>query len=141
MSVERWSDMAKYRHLSVKKVALADFAPEKRAKELTPRQRATLERDDEVRAAMNEAASLPASEAVAIELKPDQKMPTIRAAVARILNAEPRDLNWGVRGNMLLISKGAIPARGGRLGGSRESSGARTASPNSDASVRTRSAK
>ncbi len=69
---------------------------------------------------MNEAAALPASEAVAIELKPDQKMPTLRAAFARILAAEPRELNWGLRGTTILISKGHIPGgrgRGGSKGG------------------------
>lgn len=107
--------MAKYKHLSVKKVSLADFAPEKKVKELSPRQRAILERDDEIRAAMNEAAALPASEAVAIELKSDQKMPTLRAAINRIITAEPRDLNWGVRGTTVLISKGPIPGRRGQV--------------------------
>lgn len=104
--------MAKYRHLTVRTVNLADFAPEQKPRELTPRQRAQRERDDELRAAFNEAASLPASEAVAIELKPDQKIPTVRAAITKLLAAEPRDLRWGVRGRTILITKGTIPGRG-----------------------------
>jgi hypothetical protein len=105
--------LARYKHLSVKKVNLSDFEPEKKVKELSPRQRTVLERDDEIRAAMNEAAALPTSEAVAIELKPDQKMPTLRAAIARVMAAEPRELNWGIRGTTVLISKGPIPGRRG----------------------------
>lgn len=101
--------MARYKHLSVKKVSLSDYAPAPKERALTPRQLAQIERDNELRAAMNEAAALPASEAVAIELKADQKIPTLRAAFSRILAAEPRELNWGVRGTTILISKGSIP--------------------------------
>lgn len=103
--------MPKYKHLSVKKVNLADFAPEPKVRELSPRQRAQRERDDELRAAFNEAAALPASEAVAIELTADQKIGTVRAAISKLMKAEPRDLRWAVRGTTILITKGDIPAR------------------------------
>ena len=103
--------MAKYKHLAVKKVALSAFAPEPKERALTPRQKAQRERDDELRAAFNEAASLPASEAVAIDVKADQKVATLRAAIAKLMAAEPRDLNWGIRGQTILITKGTIPGR------------------------------
>jgi hypothetical protein len=115
--------LAKYKHLAVKRINLADIAPAARAKELTPIQRARAERDDEIRQALNEAAALPASEAVSIDLKEGQKLPTLRAAIIRILRDEPRDLNFGVRGRTVIISKGPIP--GGR--GARGNSGARVA--------------
>jgi hypothetical protein len=75
---------------------------------------AAIERDSEIKSALNEAASLPASEALIIELGVGQKMPTLRAAIERLLKAEPRQLNWGVRGTRVVISKGVIP--GGRRG-------------------------
>ena len=103
--------MPKYKHLSVKKVELSSFAPEAKERELSPRQRAQRERDEELRAAFNEAAALPASEAVAIEIKPDQKVATMRAAITKLLKSEPRDLRWGVRGSTILITKGEIPGR------------------------------
>lgn len=108
------TSVAKYKHLTIKKVNLADYAAPARERQLTPRQRAQLERDEELKAAFNEAATLPASEAVAIELRPDQKLPTMRAAIKRLIAAEPRDLRWGVRDRTILISKGAIPGGRGR---------------------------
>lgn len=104
--------MARYKHLAVKKISLDTLRVERTPRELSPRQRATMERDDELRAAINEAAALPASEAVAIELNEGQKLPTLRAALTRILKTEPRDLNFGIRAQTIYISKGKIP--GGR---------------------------
>jgi hypothetical protein len=107
--------MPKYKHLAVKKIALAEIAPQKPTlKTETPRQRATRERDEEIVAIFNEAAALPASEAIAIELRGDQKLPTMRAAINRLLIAEGRDLSYGVRGTTIYISKGNIPGGRGR---------------------------
>jgi hypothetical protein len=105
--------LPRYKHFTVKKVELAELAPQPKDRQLTPRQLAQRERDDEIRAALNEAASLPASQAVVIDLKEGQKLPTMRAAIGRVLKADPRDLNWGVRGQSIVISKGKIPGRGG----------------------------
>jgi hypothetical protein len=98
----------------VKKVDLADLTPKRTERKLSPRQIAQQERDSEIRAAFNEAASLPASQAVVIELSDGQKLPTMRAAIGRVLKAEPREINWGVRGQSIVISKGKIPGRGSR---------------------------
>jgi hypothetical protein len=107
--------LARYKHLSVRKVALAELKPpERRVRELTPRQRERLERDEEIRNALNEAAAAPASEAVVIDLKGGQKLATLRAAVNRILSDEPREINFGVRGQSLIFSKGPIPGGRGR---------------------------
>jgi len=105
--------LARYKHLNVKKVDLAELAPKPRERKLTPRQIAQQERENEIRAALNEAAALPASQAVVIDLQKGQKMPTLRAAIGRVLKAEPRELNWGVRGQSIVISKGTLPSRGG----------------------------
>jgi hypothetical protein len=99
----------------VRKIPLTELKPaERKVRELTPRQRERIERDEEIRNALNEAAAAPASEAVVIELKGDQKLPTMRAAVTRILRDEPREMNFGVRGRMLIFSKGSIPGGRGR---------------------------
>lgn len=107
------SVLARYKHFTVKKVDLADLVPKPRERRLTPRQIAQQERENDIRAALNEAASLPASQAVVIDLKEGQKLPTLRAAISRILKDEPRELNWGVRGQSIVISKGKLPSRGG----------------------------
>jgi hypothetical protein len=105
--------LPRYRHFTVKKIELSELVPKPKERALTPRQLAALQRDEEIRTALNEAAALPASQAVVLELKQNQKLPTMRAAFARLLKAEPRDLNWGVRGQNIVISKGKIPGRGG----------------------------
>ena len=52
---------------------------------------------------------------VSTELKPGQKLATLRLAVSKLMDAEKRDLHWGVRGETIYISKGLIPGgRGGR---------------------------
>ncbi|MBA3779000.1 MAG: hypothetical protein H0X16_06860 [Chloroflexi bacterium] len=110
LSEER--EVARYKHIAVKKIDLADLVPKPKERKPTPRQIAQQERDGEIRAALNEAASLPSSQAVVIDMKEDQKLPTMRASIGRVLKAEPRELNWGVRGQSIVISKGKIPGRG-----------------------------
>lgn len=105
-----------FKQLSVGElVALDTIKPEPKARPETPRQRAIRERTDDIRAACNIAAAAPASLAVPIKLKPGQKLATLRLAVGKLMEAEKRDLNWGVRGETIYISKGLIPGgRGGR---------------------------
>lgn len=102
-----------FKQLSVGElVALDSIKPERKARPETPRQRAIRERSDDIRAAFNIAATAPASLAVPIKLKPGQKLATLRLAVGKLMKVEARDLNWGVRGDVIYISKGQIP--GGR---------------------------
>jgi ATP-dependent exoDNAse (exonuclease V) alpha subunit len=105
--------LRRYRHMKVRTVELSELQPTTKERKLSPRQLAQLERDEEIRSAMDEAAALPASQAVVIDLKEGQKLPTFRAAVDRVMKATPRDLNWGVRGQSIVISKGALPGRRG----------------------------
>ena len=96
-------------------MALDSIKPEPKVRPETPRQRAIRERTEDIRAACNIAAAAPASLAVPIKLKPGQKLATLRLAVAKLMDAEKRDLHWGVRGDTIYISKGQIPGgRGGR---------------------------
>ena len=105
-----------FKQLSVGElVALDSIRPEPRVRPETPRQRAIRERNEDIRAACNIAAAAPASLAVPIKLKPGQKLATLRLAVAKLMDAEKRELHWGVRGDTIYISKGVIPGgRGGR---------------------------
>jgi hypothetical protein len=93
---------------------LDTIRPVPKARPETPRQRAIRERTEDIRAACNIAAAAPASLAVPITLKPGQKLATLRLAVGKLMDAEKRDLQWGVRGDTIYISKGQIP--GGRRG-------------------------
>jgi hypothetical protein len=95
-------------------VALDSIKPEARLKPETPRQRAIRERNEDIHTAFNIAAAAPSSLAVPIKLKPGQKLATLRLAVGKLMEAEKRDLNWGVRGETIYISKGQIPGGRGR---------------------------
>lgn len=108
------NSLTRYRHLSVKKVSLTDLILSKTPKAETSRQRTARERDEEITSVLNEAATLPASEAVAIYLKEGQKLPTLRLAVQKALDREKRQLNFAVRGQTIYISKGDIPGGRGR---------------------------
>ncbi len=103
--------MPRYKHFTARRTSLAEFAPKRKERKLSPRQLAQLERENELRAALNEAASLPASEVVVLEPKEGEKLATLRLSMKRVLTAEPRELNWGIRGNVLLITKGELPGR------------------------------
>ena len=105
-----------FKQLSVGElVALDSIKPDPKVRPETPRQRAIRERNEDIRAACNIAAAAPASLAVPIKLKPGQKLATLRLAVGKLMDAEKRDLHWGVRGDTIYISKGLIPGgRGGR---------------------------
>ncbi|HEY7522799.1 MAG TPA: hypothetical protein VH720_03970 [Candidatus Limnocylindrales bacterium] len=74
-------------------------------------------RDDEFRRALNLAATLPASQVVVIEATGEERIATIHAALNRLLAAEPRALNWGLRDGRIVISKGELPRRHRRTRG------------------------
>lgn len=67
-------------------------------------------RAEQLRRALNLAATLPASQVVIIEADEGEQLGTIRAALIRLLAEEPRDLVWGVRGEMIVIGRERLPA-------------------------------
>ena len=69
-------------------------------------------------------ATAPSSLAVPIKLKAGQKLPTLRQAVGKLMDVEARGLNWGVRGDVIYISKGQIPGGRGRRKAVRHAPGA-----------------
>lgn len=103
--------MTRYQHFTVRKVTLDELEPKRKPREPSPRERARLAREADLRKALNEAATLPASEAMVVEPTGDEKLSTIRLSLKRLLEAEPRDLNWGVRGDRIIVSKGKLPPR------------------------------
>ena len=104
-----------FKQLSVGElVALDSIKPPPRVRPETPRQRSIRERTEDIRAACNIAAAAPSSLAVPIRPKPGQKIATLRLAVGNLMQTEKRDLNWGVRGDVIYISKGRIPGGRGR---------------------------
>jgi hypothetical protein len=78
------------------------------------RDEAARRRDEQLRRALNLAATQPASDVVVVEPTGDEELTTIRAALGRLFDVEPRALNWGVRGGRIVISKGPLPPRSRR---------------------------
>jgi len=93
-----------------------ELAPKvRKVRALTPRQLALQKRDNSILKLLNEIAVGPQSAIKKIELDDDEKLVTIRAAVARQLKNHPATINMGVRGGAIFLSRTAIPgARGGR---------------------------
>jgi len=102
--------------LNVVKGSLADLIVV-REKPETPHQRKLRERREAVMKLVNEAAAAPASQYVGFRIGPNEKVATWRAAVGKIMAAEPRNgINWGVRGDLIVFSKGKLPSGRGRGG-------------------------
>lgn len=105
--------MVRYKHIVVgKPVLLAELKAKRRERKLSPRQLAIQERDEEIRRAINEAAAVSSSQAIPVQLKHDQKIATMRAAVNRVLKQGDAKVSMGVRGTTIYLSKSPIP--GGR---------------------------
>jgi hypothetical protein len=93
-----------------------ELAPKPRKpRVMSPRQLAIQKRDQAIVKLLNEIAVGPQSAIKKIELDEGEKLITIRAAVARQLQAHPADINMGVRTGAIYLSRGTIPGgRGGR---------------------------
>lgn len=77
---------------------------------------AAARRDDQLRRALNLAATQSSSHVVIVEPEAGEQLATIRAALARLLEREPRDLVWGVRNGAIVIARGPIPRTRRRSG-------------------------
>ena len=93
-----------------------ELAPKQRKpRALSPRQQAIQKRDQQIVKVLNEVAAGPASGIKKIELDDNEKLVTIRAAVARQIRVHPADVNMGVRNGAIYLSRSPIPgSRGGR---------------------------
>ena len=95
-------------------VPIASLAAPVRPRQLSPRQRAILERDEEIKRVVNEAAVAPESTAIPVRPRLDQKLTTLRAAITRVVKETGSAVNVGVRGDTIYLSRGSLPGRGGR---------------------------
>ena len=93
-----------------------ELAPKPRAaRALSPRQLAIKKREQTIEKVLNELGAGPASSIKKIELDENEKLVTIRAAIARQIKAAGSGVNLGVRNGAIYLSRGPIPGgRGGR---------------------------
>ncbi|HEY4751709.1 MAG TPA: hypothetical protein VIH37_00385 [Candidatus Limnocylindrales bacterium] len=99
--------------MRIRAAKLEELAPKPRERALSPRQLAALQREEEIRRAF---ARLKADDdVIAIELDPADKVPTMRAAVKRVIAASRPDVNMAIRGRTIYLSTAKLPgSRGGR---------------------------
>lgn len=93
-----------------------ELAPRPRKpRALSPRQLAIKKREQLIEKVLNELGAGAASAIKKIELEDNEKLVTIRAAIARQIKASGSTVNLGVRNGAIYLSRGAIPGgRGGR---------------------------
>ena len=94
--------------MNVRKAGRAELR--RRSEEsLSPRAIAASRRDEQLRRALNLAATQPTSHVVLIEPEEDERLSAIRTSLARLLKHESRDLVWGTRNGAIVIGKEKLP--------------------------------
>lgn len=92
-----------------------ELAPKPRKpRALSPRQLAIKRREQTIEKVLNELGAGPASWIKKIELEDNEKLVTIRAAVARQIKASESSVNLGVRNGAIYLSRAPLPGRRGR---------------------------
>jgi len=93
-----------------------ELAPKPRKpRALSPRQLAIKKREQRIEKTLNELGAGPASMIKKVELEDNEKLATIRVAIAKQIKATGSTVNLGVRNGGIYLSRGPIPgSRGGR---------------------------
>ena len=96
--------------MKIRDATAAELAPpEPKIRPLSPRQLAIRKRELVVGKALRDLASGPISTIKRIELDDDEKLPTIRAAITRQIEAEGSKVRVVVRNGALYLSLGPLP--------------------------------
>jgi hypothetical protein len=93
-----------------------ELAPKPRKpRALSPRQLAIKRREQLIEKVLNELGAGPSSWIKKIELEENEKLFTIRTAIAKQIKASGSAVNMGIRNGAIFLSRGTIPGgRGGR---------------------------
>ena len=102
--------------MRVKDAKPEELAPKPRApRAMSPRQLAIRARERAIDKVLNELGAGPASAIKKIELEENEKLVTIRAAIAKQIKASGSSVTLGVRNGAIYLSRSPIPGRrGGR---------------------------
>jgi len=95
--------------MRIRAAKFEELAP--KIRELSPRQLAALQRDDELRKALARLRS--DEDILAVELDPAEKIPTLRLAVKRAIAAHRPDAHMAIRGRTIYLSIAKLPGGGG----------------------------
>lgn len=97
-------------------IDVAELAPTRKERKLSPRQIEALARQKTITELLNEAAAQPASKAAVWDFG-KQSAANVRNALARVVEREPRNLYAAFRGSRLIVSKTKLPGRSRNLNG------------------------
>lgn len=100
--------------LNVRDANLDELKPQRQQKEMTPRQRAIFERDEAIRRLLDDVANGPQESIKAVELGPDQKLPTMRSAFNRVIKDSGSKVHMAIRGTTIYLSREPLPGGRGR---------------------------
>lgn len=110
----RRSSGAGFGPLNVRDASLEELKPQPQQKEMTPRQRAIFERDEAIRRLLGDVENGPQDSIKAVELGPDQKLPTMRSAFNRVLKDSGSQVHMAIRGSTIYLSRDPLPGGRGR---------------------------
>lgn len=98
--------------MRVRTAKMEELAPKPRARALSPRQLAAMQRDEEIRKALTRLRT--DDDLIALELDPADKIPTMRASVKKAIAASKPGVNMAIRGRTIYLSTGKLPGGRGR---------------------------
>ena len=99
--------------MRIRAAKLEELAPKTRDRALSPRQLAVMQREEEIRKALQRLKS--DEDVIALELDPADKIPTMRLSVKRVIAAHKPEANMAIRGRSIYLSTARLPgARRGR---------------------------
>lgn len=98
--------------MRIRSAKIEELTPKPKERALSPRQLAALQREDEIRKALARLRN--DEDILAIELDPDEKVPTMRSAVKKAIAAHRPGTHMAVRGRTIYISSGRLPGGRGR---------------------------
>jgi hypothetical protein len=99
--------------MRIRTARLEELQPKARERALSPRQRAALERENDIKRALGRLKA--DEDVVALDLEAAEKVPTMRAAVKKAIAAHRPGTNMAIRGTTIYLSAGKLPGgRGGR---------------------------
>jgi hypothetical protein len=101
--------------VKIRDATLAELAPtEKKARELSPRELAIRKRELVIGRVLSELAEGPPSLIKRVQLDDGEKLPTIRAAIAKQIKGQRSVVKVAVRNGAIYLSRGPLPRAGQR---------------------------
>lgn len=101
--------------MKIRDATLQELTPrERKARVLSPRQLAIRKREQVIAKALDELGAGAPSLVKRVELEGDEKLPTIRAAIAGQIKAQRSSVKVTVRNGAIYLSRGPLPGAGQR---------------------------